>query len=104
MDCCLVELLQEKSWCFEEIKLEMDLWSRLGLKWSDCSMGNFDLTIAKTSRHRYKHLRRQYNDTKVLLEHSHSSFDETEEMVIAEIMAVIHCQGELSFTHSCIFR
>jgi hypothetical protein len=34
MDRCLVKLLQEKSRCLEEIKLEMDLWSRLGLKWS----------------------------------------------------------------------
>ena len=73
MDCCLVELLQEKSWCLEEIKLEMDPWSRLGLKWSDCSMGNFDLTIAMMLQGIYifKLLRRQYNDTKVLLEQSH---------------------------------
>jgi hypothetical protein len=47
---------------------------------------------------------RQYNDTMVLLENSHSSLDETGEMVIAEIMAVIHYQGKLSFIHSCIFR
>ena len=40
----------------------------------------------------------------VLLENSHSSLDETGEMVIAEIMAVIHYQGKLSFIHSCIFR
>jgi hypothetical protein len=98
-------LLQDKSRCLEEIKLEMDPWLRLGWKWSDCSMGNFDLTIAMMLQGIYifKLLRRQYNDTKVL-EQSHSFLDETGEMVIAEIMAVIHYQGELSFTYSCIFR
>ena len=84
----------------------MDPWLRLGLKWSDCSMGNFDLTIAMMLQgiYIYKLLRRQHNDSKVLLEQSHSFSDETGEMVNAEIMAVIHYQGELSFTHSCIFR
>jgi hypothetical protein len=70
----------------------MDPWLRLGLKWSDCSMGNFNLTIAMMLQgiYIYKLLGRQYNDTKVLLEQSHSFLDETGEMVIAEIMVVIH--------------
>uniref|UniRef100_A0A2N9EVU0 Uncharacterized protein n=1 Tax=Fagus sylvatica TaxID=28930 RepID=A0A2N9EVU0_FAGSY len=59
----------------------MDPWLRLGWKWSDCSMGNFDLTIAMMLQGIYifKLLRRQYNDTKVL-EQSHSFLDETGEM------------------------
>jgi hypothetical protein len=35
-------------------------------------------------RNRYKHLRRQYNDIKVLLDQSGFSWDETGEMVTAE--------------------
>lgn len=35
-------------------------------------------------KNRYKHLRRQYNDIKILLEHSGFSWDEAREMIIAE--------------------
>ncbi|KAL5558247.1 hypothetical protein UlMin_034458 [Ulmus minor] len=35
-------------------------------------------------KNRYKHLRRQYNDIKNLLEHSEFSWDETREMIVAE--------------------
>ena len=35
-------------------------------------------------KNRYKHLRRQYNDIKILLEQSGFSWDEAREMIIAE--------------------
>lgn len=35
-------------------------------------------------KNRYKHLKRQYNDIKILLEHNEFSWDETREMITAE--------------------
>jgi hypothetical protein len=45
----------------EGIKLFMDAWLRLGLKFSNFSMGNWSHHDKDALRHRYKHLRRQYN-------------------------------------------
>ena len=51
-------------------------------------MGHWSHHDKAALRHRYKHLRRQYNDIKVL-QYNGLSWEETGEMVTTEIMWVL---------------
>lgn len=83
MDRYLIELLQDQVLRGNKIGhgFVTDAWFEMVRLFN----ANFGTCYHKDAlKNRYKHLRRQYNDIKVLLEQSGFSWDETGEMVTAE--------------------
>ncbi|CAL5375076.1 unnamed protein product [Camellia sinensis] len=83
MDRCLIGLLLDQVHKGNKIGQTFisQAWNDMVASFNAKFKSHYDRDVLKN---RYKHLRRQYNDVKVLLEHNGFSWDETREMVTAE--------------------
>ncbi|KAI8019643.1 L10-interacting MYB domain-containing protein [Camellia lanceoleosa] len=83
MDRCLIDLLLDEVHKGNKIGQTFisQAWNDMVASFNAKFKSHYDRDVLKN---RYKHLRRQYNDVKVLLEHNGFSSDETQEMVTAE--------------------
>ncbi|KAI7998152.1 L10-interacting MYB domain-containing protein [Camellia lanceoleosa] len=83
MDRCLIDLLLDQVHKGNKIGQTFisQAWNDMVASFNAKFKSHYDRDVLKN---RYKHLRRQYNDVKVLLEQNGFSWDETREMVTAE--------------------
>ncbi|KAJ8772035.1 hypothetical protein K2173_027212 [Erythroxylum novogranatense] len=83
MDYYLIDLLQDQT--LRGNKIGYEYTSKAWTEMTKLFNAKVGLTCEKNIlRNRFKHLRRQYNDAKVILEQTGFSWDENREMIIAE--------------------
>ncbi|GMP33927.1 hypothetical protein CsSME_00007028 [Camellia sinensis var. sinensis] len=102
MDHCLIDLLLDQVHKGNKIGQTFisQAWNDMVASFNAKFKSNYDRDVLKN---RYKHLRRQYNDVKVLLEQNGFSWDETREMVTAEdhVWDTYTTVNFFLFTHLC---
>lgn len=83
MDGYLLDLLLDQALRGNKIGLSFisEAWMEMVTMFNHNFESHYDVDVLKK---RYKHLRRQYNDIKILLEQSGFFWDDMQEMVIAE--------------------
>lgn len=83
MDCYLLDLLLDQTLRGNKIGLSFtsEAWMEIVIMFNHKFESRYDVDVLKK---RYKHLRKQYNNIKILLEQSGFSWDDMKEMVIAE--------------------
>lgn len=82
MDRCFIDLLQDQVHKGNRIGQTFisQAWIDMVTSFNAKFKSHYDKDVLKN---RYKHLRKQYNDVKILLEQNEFAWDETREMVTA---------------------